>query len=53
MEEHKKSAFLEKLGKYKVGKGCVYVNKLADIDIEVLKQMIQESMEFSKKQHVD
>ncbi|WP_146548902.1 DUF1801 domain-containing protein [Rummeliibacillus suwonensis] len=53
MKEHKKSAFLEKLGKYKAGKGCVYVNKLADIDIEVLKQMIQESMEFSKKQHVD
>jgi hypothetical protein len=31
---------LEKLGKYKTGMGCVYVNKLADIDLKVLKGMI-------------
>jgi hypothetical protein len=32
---------LEKLGKYKAGMGCVYVNKLADIDLKVLKGMIE------------
>lgn len=32
---------LEKLGKHKVGMGCVYVNKLADIDLKVLKGMIE------------
>ncbi len=32
---------LEKLGKFKAGMGCVYINKLADIDLEVLKGMIE------------
>lgn len=36
---------LAKLGKCKWGKGCLYVNKLADIDMEVLKQLIQKSKE--------
>lgn len=31
---------LDKLGKYKAGKGCLYINKLADVDIAVLKQLI-------------
>ncbi len=34
------AAMLEKLGKYKAGMGCVYINKLADIDLKVLKEMI-------------
>ena len=33
---------LEKLGKYKAGMGCIYVNKLADIDLKVLKGMIEK-----------
>ncbi len=35
------TAALEKLGKYKAGMGCVYINKLADIDLKVLKGMIE------------
>ncbi|QDP01586.1 DUF1801 domain-containing protein [Thalassotalea sp. PS06] len=34
---------LAKLGKHKTGKSCLYINKLADIDIEVLKQLIEKS----------
>ena len=34
------TAALEKLGKHKAGMGCVYINKLADIDLNVLKGMI-------------
>ena len=34
---------LEKLGKYKEGKGCLYINKLADIDTAVLKKMIEQA----------
>lgn len=30
---------LARLGKHKAGKGCVYVNRLADVDPVVLKQM--------------
>jgi hypothetical protein len=33
---------LEKLGKYKTGKGCLYIKKLSDVDIEVLKQIMSD-----------
>ena len=32
--------FLEKLGKHKTSKGCVYIAKLEDIDLAVLEQLI-------------
>ena len=35
---------LQKLGKYKAGGGCIYINKLADIDLEVLQGMIEASL---------
>jgi hypothetical protein len=31
---------LNKLGKYKTGVGCLYINKLSDIDIKVLEKII-------------
>ena len=31
---------LEKLGKHKTGSGCLYINKLADVDLKVLEKMI-------------
>lgn len=40
---------LKKLGKYKTGKGCLYVNKLADIDKTVLKQIVSESVKSNKQ----
>lgn len=36
---------LEKLGKYKVGKSCLYIKKLSDVDLEVLKAMIIKGLE--------
>ena len=38
------AAALAKLGKYKAGMGCVYINKLADIDLKVLKGMIDAGL---------
>jgi hypothetical protein len=35
------SSSLEKLGKYKAGMGCLYINKLADVNLKVLKEMIE------------
>lgn len=35
---------LEKLGKYKTGKSCLYIKKLADVDQEILKTLITESV---------
>ncbi len=34
---------LAKLGKCKHGKGCLYINKLDDVDLDVLKRMIKKS----------
>ena len=36
----------DKLGKYKTGKSCVYVNKLADIDLEVLGLLVKASYDY-------
>ncbi len=35
---------LKKLGKHKTGVGCLYISKLSDIDLKVLKGMIVESL---------
>ena len=39
----KEEALLKKLGKCTWGKGCLHINKLADVDLEVLKQLIKKS----------
>ena len=40
---------LEKLGKHKVGKGCLYIRKLEDIDLKVLEQMVAKSYKLLTK----
>lgn len=35
---------LKKLGKHKTGSGCLYINKLEDIDLNILKKMIAASL---------
>ena len=40
---------LSKLGKHKAGKGCLYVKKLADIDLDVLREIILKSVGFLKE----
>lgn len=37
---------LEGLGKYKIGKACIYIKKLSDINEDVLKRMMKESIDF-------
>jgi hypothetical protein len=41
---HSYSELLDKLGKYKTGKGCLYIKTLQDVDLEVLKELIGESV---------
>jgi hypothetical protein len=36
----KNAAELKKLGKHKTGVGCLYINKLADVDVKVLEKLI-------------
>ena len=35
---------LEMLGKHKTGKSCLYINKLGDVDNDVLRQLVRESV---------
>lgn len=34
---------LKKLGKHKTGGGCLYINKLADVDMKVLEKLIADA----------
>ena len=47
----KQEELLAKLGKYKTGKSCLYIKKLADIDENVLKEMIIHSIETMSKRY--
>ena len=49
--ENEFTPLMEKLGKYKKSVGCIYVKKLADIDLDVLKQLIAESYSFMKAKY--
>lgn len=39
---------LSRLGKHKMGKACLYINKLADIDLPVLEEIISKGVAFMK-----
>lgn len=40
----KQQALLKKLGKYKTGKGCLYIAKLEEIDLKILKEIIVKGL---------
>jgi hypothetical protein len=40
---------LKDLGKFKTGKSCLYINKLADVDTNVLKKLVKASVTHMKK----
>lgn len=42
------NSLLKELGKFKMGKACIYVNKLADIDLEVLEKLCKAAIEHLK-----
>jgi hypothetical protein len=44
-----RDALLEKLGKHKTGKGCVYINALEDVDASVLKKLLAAAAGRAKR----
>jgi hypothetical protein len=42
---------LEGLGKFKMGKGCIYVKKLSDINQDVLKKLMKETIHFLQNKY--
>ncbi len=42
----KHDSLLQKLGKNRTGESCLYVKKLDDIDLDVLRELVEESVKF-------
>ncbi len=45
----KYNALLKKLGKHKIGKSCLYIKRLDDIDMDVLTKLIKDSVAHVRK----
>jgi len=46
-------AMLARLGKHSVGKSCLYIGKLADIDMAVLEEMVRAAWLHMNQVHPD
>jgi hypothetical protein len=46
-------ALLEKLGKHKAAKGCLYIKRLSDIDQQVLEQLVKDSVAYLQEKYPD
>jgi hypothetical protein len=44
-------AILERLGKYKTGKSCLYVKRLDDIHLSVLEELVAESVSYMRERY--
>jgi hypothetical protein len=42
---------LARLGKHKHGKACLYINRLADIDLTVLEELVGKSVKLMRERH--
>lgn len=42
---------MDKLGKYKTGKSCLYIRRLSDVDEEVLKRLIERSVQYMRENY--
>lgn len=49
LKEHE--YLLKDLGKFKIGKACIYIKKLSDINQEVLGKMIKETIGFLQSRY--
>jgi hypothetical protein len=46
---HEYPELMSKLGKHKTGKSCVYIKRLGDVEIKVLRRILQESLKKMSK----
>ncbi|MES2885558.1 MAG: DUF1801 domain-containing protein [Pseudomonadota bacterium] len=50
-ESPEQQELLAKLGKHKIGKSCLYIKRLAEIDTKVLKALVAKSVSEVKRRH--
>jgi hypothetical protein len=46
---NRRDDLMSKLGRYKTGKSCLYVKNLEDIDLEVLRELIAQSVAYMRR----
>jgi hypothetical protein len=42
-------ALLGRLGKHRIGRACLYIKRLADLDVSVLEQLVRESVAETRR----
>lgn len=42
---------MKKLGKHRTGKVCLYIRRLADVDMKVLKELVVASLQYLREEH--
>lgn len=47
----RREELLRKFGKHTTGKGCIYLKKLSDVNTEVLKEMVDESVKYMREKY--
>ena len=47
----KRDDLLKKFGKHKTGKGCIYIQKLGDVDTAILAKMVKNSVAYRSKHY--
>lgn len=52
-EERRSDALLAKLGPHKIGKSCLYIKRLADVDQDVLRALIVEAIDTTRTRYPD
>ena len=46
-----RGALLARLGKHKTGKVCLYIRRLSDVDMKVLKEVVAASVRYGREKH--
>jgi len=42
---------MKKLGKHKTGESCLYINRLEDVNMDVLEELVRESVEYMRNKY--
>lgn len=50
-ETEKSKGYLKDLGKYKMGKACIYMKRLSDINVEIVKKLSMETLAYLEEHH--
>lgn len=48
LDPDKREDVLQRLGKHKTSKGCIYIKKLTDVNLDVVREMIDQSVKNSR-----